>query len=325
MVSATRLQAWDACGAHAWVLESQDDDKRLKIASATCKDRFCVPCADTRSARIGNRIRAKIPPAGISFLTLTLADADLDLSHLIDKLLRSFRQLRAWRRWRETVAGGVAFLEIKWSEKKQRWHPHIHALIEAGYLPQDQISDQWKRITGGSFIVDIRRPHVAESAIHYVTKYGSKALDQSFVSNPDRLDEALQALKGRHLCLAFGAWRAWALIEDDERQEWKTIDSLTSLLDREARGDPQAIKIMEQLRCQYARPIPTLTRERSPPLPSAQVSPQLAIARRSASIAVAALRISLGVPLAASLSVHPVQNATNLDARTLLPVCEHKK
>lgn len=298
-VSQGRLEAWDGCGMNAWVLRSRDDDGALKIAGSSCKDRFCVPCADSRSSRIGNRIRAKIPPEGISFLTLTLADTEKPLRILLDKLLASFRRLRQWQKWKDAVAGGVAFVEIKWSNAKTRWHPHLHVVMEADYLPQDQISARWRRVTHGSFIVDIRRPKNAETVIRYICKYGSKPLDQSFVANPDRLDEAIQALKGRHLCMAFGAWRGWALVESDDTDEWIKIDSLSNLLDRERRGDPEAINIMEQLRCATKRPIPIPTRERSPPPLDDWQSRILSDARASALNAAAVLRSSLGCQSAA--------------------------
>ncbi len=266
--SDSRIAAWDGCGSDAWVLRAEKPPHRLKIVSGNCHDRFCVPCANDRSARLGRRIREKVPACGISFLTVTLVDSDVPLTELIDKLVKSFRRLRAWKRWKERVAGGVAFIEIKWNAKLARWHPHLHAIMETAFIPKAEISDEWRRITGTSFIVDIKRPPSAESIIRYVTKYGSKALDQSFVSDPERLDEAIEALKGRHLCSVFGTWRGWALTDDDEAEEWQPVDTLVHLLARERRGDDEAHAIMEQLRCGKNRPKNSATKSRSPPSPS---------------------------------------------------------
>lgn len=292
--SVSRLSAWDGCGADAWVMRSKDDERRLKVASATCKDRFCVPCADTRSALLGNRIRDKVPARGISFLTLTLADDDEDLTVLLDKLVKSFRRLRQRRLWKERVAGGVAFIEVKWNEANGRWHPHIHAIMEATFLPHGWIKAEWLKITGTSFIVHIKRPENAETVIRYVTKYGSKPLDQSFVKEPKRLDAAILALKGRHLCLAFGTWRGWALHDEDEKTEWQAIDTLANLLRREARGDPDAAEIMEQLRCSTRKAITPPTLPRAPPTTPLVEPEYLLRARHSASTAVAALLTGLG-------------------------------
>lgn len=292
--SQSRLDAWDGCGCDAWVMRSKDDRDRLKIASSTCKDRFCIPCGNTRSAGMGNRIRDKVPSSGISFLTLTLADSELSLADGLDKLIRSFRTLRTWRRWKQAVAGGVAFIEIKWNEALSRWHPHLHAIMEAGYLPKAEISDQWKLITKTAFIVHIKRPKNVETVIRYCTKYASKSLDQSFVANPDRLDEAIRALKGRHLASTFGTWRDWVLTDDDEHEEWQPIDTLESLLRREARGDPDAVAIMEQLRCSTRKTITMPKYERAPPPLGTLEEISLRGERSIASTAVITCLISLG-------------------------------
>lgn len=292
-VAQSRLDAWDECGARAWVLRSKDHDDRYKVASTTCRDRFCVPCADDRSAKIGRRVRDRIPSSGISFLTLTLADNDVPLSELLDKLIRSFRRLRQWDRWKADVKGGVAFIEIKWNAKSDRWHPHIHAIMEADFLPQSLISAEWHRITKTSFVVDIRRPKNSETVIRYVTKYGSKPLNHSFVADADRLDEAIRSLKGRHMCTAFGTWREWALHDDDEHEQWEPVDTLENLIARASRGDPQALKIMEAINCTIPN---STTPEASPrPPPSDPPSPPLSLvnARHFASDVAARLRVML--------------------------------
>lgn len=269
----SRLDAWDGCGRDAWVLRSSKPPHRLKIASGNCHDRFCVPCADDRSGRLGRRIRDKVPSYGISFLTLTLVDSGVPLTELIDKLIKSFRRLRSWRLWRDRVDGGVAFIEIKWNAKLERWHPHIHAIMETAFIPQAELSDEWRRITETSFIVHIKRPPSAETVIRYVTKYGSKPLDMSFVNDPDRLDEAIAALKGRHLCTAFGSWRGWLLTDDDEAEQWEPVDTLVHLIRRERRGDDEAHVIMEQLRCMKTPSTPATTKSRAPPEPSPSTLP----------------------------------------------------
>lgn len=276
--SQSRLDAWDGCGRDAWVLRSCEPPHRLKIASGNCHDRFCVPCADDRSGRLGRRIRDKVPAAGITFLTLTLADAEPSLSELIDKLIKSFRRLRSWSLWKDRVDGGVSFIEIKWNAEKRRWHPHIHAIMEATYIPHGSVSAEWKRITGTSFIVHIKRPPSAETVIRYVTKYGSKPLDMSFVNDPDRLDEAIASLKGRHLCTAFGSWRGWLLTDDDGAEQWEPIDTLVHLIRRERRGDGEAHAIMEQLRCMKTPSTSKTTKSRAPPEPSPSTLPSASTA-----------------------------------------------
>ena len=318
-VAQSRLDHWDGCGADAWVLRDPENPERLKIASTTCKDRFCVPCADQRSAKIGRRIRDKISATAISFLTLTLADNDINLTGLLDKLFRSFRCLRQWPRWQTTVQGGVAFVEIKWNDNTNRWHPHLHVIMEADYLAQAAIAERWHTITGTSFIVDIRRPRDNANVIHYVTKYGSKPLNNSFVKNPERLDEAIASLHGRHLATAFGSWRGWCLHDDDEHEKWLPVDTLNSLLRREARGDPEAVKIMEKLRCTTRNATTTKPEPRAPPPPPTKPSQSLMNARRFASDAVANLLASRSSNLSESCSALPVPPTTKKVVCETLP------
>lgn len=264
-VAESRLEGWDGCGRNAVVLRDPDTPGAYRVACTTCKDRFCVPCADSRSHRIGRRLRAHVDDNAISFLTLTLRDNDVPLDQLLDKLLRSFRRLRQWSIWKREVAGGVAFVEIKFNPDKQRWHPHLHIIMDAGYMPQSAIADRWFAITKTSFKVDIRRATDADEAIRYVTKYGSKPLNQSFVADEERLDEAIDALKGRHLAIVFADWRGWCLSDDDEYEKWPVVASLSSLIARGRRGDPDALAILEYLRCTTLIETTNTTDPRAPP------------------------------------------------------------
>lgn len=268
----SRLEAWDGCGRNAVVLRDPKTPGAYRIACTTCKDRFCVPCADSRSHRIGRRLRAHVDDNAISFLTLTLRDSDVPLTELLDKILRSFRRLRQWSIWKRDVAGGVAFLELKFNADKQRWHPHLHVIMEAGYIPQSALADRWLEITKTSFHVDIRRATTADEAIRYVTKYGSKPLNQSFVADDDRLDEAIDALKGRHLAIVFASWRGWCLSDDDEYEKWPVVASLSALIARGRRGDPDALTILEFLQCTTLIECTNTTDARASPIPPANDS-----------------------------------------------------
>lgn len=264
-VPTARLDAWDGCGQDAWVLRSPDPPETFKIVSAKCKDRFCVPCSADRSTRLARRLRERIADMAVSFVTLTLADNNMPLEGLLDKLIASFRKLRQTDLWKRDVRGGVAFIELKWNPKKQRWHPHIHIIMDADHIPQRWLSDSWLAITHTSFRVDIRRADDNDHAIRYLCKYGAKPLHDGFVDDPDRLLEAITTLKGRHLCTVFGDWRDWRLTDDDEHEQWDRVDSLASLLRREARGDPEAQRIMEALRCTTHKTTTPATTPRAPP------------------------------------------------------------
>lgn len=270
-VGQGRLDAWDACGADAWVLQSPEPPERFRIVSGKCRDRFCIPCSADRSAKLARRLRERIDDMDVSFLTLTMRDNDQDLAGLLDKLIASFRRLRQTERWKIAVRGGVSFIELKFNADKQRWHPHIHAIMDSTWIDQAWLSDEWLRITKTSFKVDIRRARNNEHAIGYLTTYGAKPLHAGFIDDDDRLDEAIACLKGRHLCTVFGGWRDWRLTDDDDHEQWDRVDSLRNLLRRERRGDPEAVRVMEHLRCQRTNTKAEPVKDRSPPpIPAAE-------------------------------------------------------
>jgi hypothetical protein len=154
--------------------------------------------------------------------------------------------------WAESVTGGAAFLEVKWSDKAQRWHPHLHIIAEAKFMDQGMLSTTWRTISHDSFIVDIRRVKNAEVTGHYVTKYASKPLNTSFAHTPALLDEALKSLKGRRLCLTFGTWYGTPLtdaedgeLELDDRNHYHSFSPLEDLLLRARSGEREAIQIIK--------------------------------------------------------------------------------
>lgn len=256
--SSSRISSFAECGAGSWIEHNIADPTRLRIKCNHCHDRLCTPCANQRCFRLAQALQAVMADRPHTFITLTLCGRGESLTDLVDRLYRHFRSLRAHPIW-EKVTGGAAFLEIKWSDKAQRWHPHLHLICEARYIDQGELSDVWRGITRDSFIVDIRKVRDSEVSARYVTKYASKPLNMSFANNTALLDEALIALKGRRLCLCFGTWYGTPLdaAEDTEfaddlvdAGEWSCIMTLDDLLSRATSGDGQAIAMIRSLNCE---------------------------------------------------------------------------
>ena len=58
------------------------------------------------------------------------------------------------------MVGGVAAVEVKRSKSKPstHWHPHMHVmLLLDSYIDRNKLADEWKALTGGSHVIDIRR------------------------------------------------------------------------------------------------------------------------------------------------------------------------
>lgn len=250
----SRRRAFGECGSYSWIEQSQSDDTKFRVRHNHCHDRLCTPCANAKSQRIREALMTQIDNKPVSFITLTLCGRKEPLTMLVDRLYKHFRALRLHPTWAEKVRGGAAFLEIKFSEKAKRWHPHLHIIADAAFIDQGTLSDVWRGITKDSFIVDIRRVGAAGQTAAYVTKYASKPLNSSFTACPALLDEALHALKGRRLCLCFGTWYGTSLTnaEDDpltdppDGEDWKMFADLESILKSARSGERHAIFVLKQ-------------------------------------------------------------------------------
>lgn len=253
----SRIRNFCTCGRAAWIQRSDVDSTRFRVCQNNCHDRLCTPCALTRSFQIRQALYRHCEGKKLKFITLTLLGKGESLVDLVDRLYRSFRALRIHPSWADRIAGGAAFLEIKWNEKKQRWHPHLHILCEGKYFPQHELSSVWRGITHDSFIVHLRPVGTLEKDTGYITKYASKALDSSFALSPARLDEAVVALKGRRLCLCFGTWYGTPLsmAEDEQLADdlvdasgWSNFSPLEEILVRADQGDAYCRHILASMR-----------------------------------------------------------------------------
>jgi hypothetical protein len=265
--SFSRQSAFQFCGAHAYVLRSIDDPSVYRIAGSSCHDRFCVPCANERSRSIALNVLDFAKDRRLRFLTLTLKATGQSLAGKIDGLVSAFQALRRRAFWLKRCFGGVAFLELNYNEKNGEWHPHYHILVEGNYLPQQALKSLWYEITGDSFIVDIRAIRDASVATRYVTKYASKPLNHTFLHIPDRLDEAVESLKGRKLCLTFGTWRGLSLSPTPCDGAWEHVASLEAVIEKASHGNTEARAILDSLSDTDVTPLLSEAFQRGPPKP----------------------------------------------------------
>lgn len=242
------LARWDCCGSDSKVEYSKSED-RYRVRANHCKCRHCEPCMRAKAAKIASNLRshlAKIDRSKLRFLTLTLKHSDTPLIDQVKKLYRCFRLLRSWKKWKHSQDGGVATLEVKWNGT--HWHPHLHIIIEGRWLSGWEISDQWKNVTGDSFICDIEAIDNKEMATKYVTKYITKAVDLSVWSDDAAASEWIVASKGVRICTTFGTWRGVKLTATPKTAEdWKPIASVTRIVEAAQLGEAWALGILKAI------------------------------------------------------------------------------
>lgn len=242
--SINRRLRFATCGSTFHVLQSTTDPTKYRLAANACHDRFCLPCASERARIVAFNMQEHLATNPCRFITLTIKSDSEPLEELLEKLYSSFKRLRTHKTWKRTQAGGIAFLEIKWNDKTERWHPHFHVLAQGKFIAHDQLRKAWKEITGDSHIVDVRLVRDNRHATAYVTKYASKPFEAKMLRTYDRLCEAINALRARRMILTFGTWKGVRVTRSPEPGEWAKVGTVAALARLAITGDNHAETII---------------------------------------------------------------------------------
>jgi hypothetical protein len=249
-VAINSLQAFSECGAEC-TIEYNREEGKYRLKASYCKSRWCEPCMRAKGNLMAQNLRDHVLGIGeehIRFVTLTIRHTNLPLTQQIDNLLRWYKQLRATPIWKNSQHGGASTVEIKWNEKTQEWHPHLHILCEGVWMHQGELSDTWRDITGGSWEVKIEKLKKGKDMAWYLCKYVSKAVNDDVWQNPERAKEFVEALKGRRMCATFGCWRGVKLqAKPPQTGKWTRVATLNEVAAAFRRGETWAIKLLDKM------------------------------------------------------------------------------
>lgn len=212
---------------------------KVRLHNATfCKQHLVCPlCAIRRGAKALGAylarwkvIQEERPDLRPYLVTLTVKNGE-DLDERQSHLTKSLRKLLDRRRnfnagvarapWTELCKAEGAVYTLELTNKGNGWHPHCHMIALASSEPcQEALSAEWHRITGDSFIVDVR-PITGDPSEGFmeVFKYAVKFSDLSLEDNW----HAAQRLKGKRLLNSFGLFRG---VEVPESLLDEPLDSL---------------------------------------------------------------------------------------------------
>jgi len=198
----------------------------------TCKKHLICPlCAIRRGAKAVRVNLAKVeelrkadPLLRAYLVTFTVKNGpDLDerFRHLTG-CLRAYHKRRHLRRGHEVGKASAAVWSYEFTNRRTArtpsghlielpeggtgWHPHVHAIWLCREAPDMyRLRDEWKAITGDSFMCDVRPMDEADpiGAFLEVFKYALKFAD---LEDPDRL-HAYKRLRGKRLQGSFGDLR----------------------------------------------------------------------------------------------------------------------
>lgn len=245
-VSESRITRYRECGTRAWVFH-HTEGPRFKIHSAACKDRWCQSCQSSRAHIIRSNLAQRLQNRDVRFLTLTLRANGSTLSDRVDQIYAASAALRRLPFWKQHVLGGAQFIELKWIGASGNWHVHAHLLVEGRFIPHHALRACWKAVTTDSCIVDIRKPKNSTIAQRYVTKYVTKPVPDDIYADSDLLSTAIDALYRRRLCVAFGSWRGWRLLDTPSAGTCTPVMPLRQLISRARAGDRFAADIIDYL------------------------------------------------------------------------------
>jgi hypothetical protein len=138
------------------------------------------------------------------FVTLTLRTQSDTLAESLERLRSGWKRLRQTKLWKQKCEGGVYSLEVTRGRGGDRWHPHLHILVDGSFIPQRELSDAWLKATGDSCIVDIRAVRSRRQIARYVSKYVAKG-DEFAAWTLEQIAEYAQAMCGQRVIQTFGS------------------------------------------------------------------------------------------------------------------------
>jgi len=267
-LSLTRCVTFAGCGDGMWILRNKANPAQFKLAPDYCHDRFCRPCAASRSATVARNIRELIGDHHARHITLTLKHRPQPLKEQLDRLYAAYRRLRQRRLWKERVTGAAAMLEITWNADTNRWHPHLHVVAIGDFLPLSDLRAAWLAVTGDSHIVDIKLIKDPRTTAAYVAKYATKAIDSELTTHPLPLTEAIRALTGRRAIVSSGSWAHARLTTPPKNDEWTCVCHANELHFCD-RIPPSLVPVLatwlQQVRDNLAEPLAILDLPQLPP------------------------------------------------------------
>lgn len=218
---SSRLQN---CRKWAWFVQCQAT-KKLRVMSSRCKLRWCPICRDVSrrivTAAVDKWLKVQKYP---KMITLTLMHTDDPLNIQINRLYDCFRKLRRRAYFQRLITGGVWFFQLKFNKTTEQWHPHVHCLVAGKFLPHNRLKELWHKITGDSYVVDIRPVKDLENASTEVARYATSPADITAV-NLQRALDIFYATKNRRICGSWGSAKGTTLAPtpQDDGETWVKV------------------------------------------------------------------------------------------------------
>ena len=220
--------SYSTCRTRAWFCRDAESGS-VRVFTNQCRLRWCNFCGESRQQFITSQVLPWYEHAkDAKLMTLTVKHTKDALKPQIDFLYKSFNKLRKRKRFSSKVRGGVWFFQITYNQKSKEWHPHIHILLDADYIPHEYLMAAWSNITNGSTIVHIRRVHNPEHTLSHNARYAARPSSLSKIPESLWL-ELFESFHKRRICGTFGTARKISLRpkRPDDANNWKRVGSFS--------------------------------------------------------------------------------------------------
>jgi len=210
---------WNAWHCSRTILQ---DGSELK--TQYCNQRFCLVCNRIRTAKLVNGYREAIDQMqNPYFITLTVRNVKGNqLKAEIKAMQKTFRRILDVMRYRNRPLVGIRKVEVTYNPERKDYHPHFHCIVDGCYESFTLISEWLKRYGDRSRIdgQDIR--YANKDTAMELFKYFTKIVGKGQAYQPEAMDIAFRAMKGKRVFQPFGGIKKQS--EDIEVQDQKQCD-----------------------------------------------------------------------------------------------------
>lgn len=218
------------CREYSWFARHKVTGQ-VRVLSSCCKLRWCWTCAQAKRTHLSHEIASWIRRTRYhKFMTLTLKHSEDPLKTQIDFLYKSFQKLRKSKFFKRHVKHGIWFFQIKRSKKTHEWHPHLHCIIQAQWIPYNELRNTWLKITKTSKVVDIRPITDPDGCANEVARYASAPANLEHTDQDDYF-EIWKALHGRRICGTWGLKGQLQLTQKPagDKDEWENVGTWSNV------------------------------------------------------------------------------------------------
>lgn len=167
------------------------------------KDRTCPACSKEIYGRMFEKYEAVVKSKKeLKFLTLTWRPVKEQSAGLVREIGAAVIKLLHRKKYAKVWKGVLAVLECK-KTKSGLFYYHVHCILEGKYIPQKEISDDWREISGFSIVYIKRIWRTPTRAFRYVLKYLLKGFN--LFSKGDR-EDFKDSMRGVRYVRSYGSF-----------------------------------------------------------------------------------------------------------------------